>query len=79
MRTQIALEPEDHAAVKAKAARLGITMAEYIRRLVAADLHSSGPAADVGSVIGLAGSGGSDIATEKDGAIESAISTRRPR
>ena len=44
MRTQIDLEPEQHALAKRKAVDLGINMAEYIRRLVEQDLaHSSGP------------------------------------
>lgn len=38
MRTQIALEAEQHPQVKQKAASLEITMAEYIRRLVDQDL-----------------------------------------
>ena len=64
MRTQIALEAEQHAQVKQKAAALGITMAEYIRRLVDRDLGGSATSADVSSIIGIGRSGGSDIASE---------------
>lgn len=64
MRTQIALEAEQHALVKQKAAALGITMAEYIRRLVDRDLGCGSTSTDVSSIIGIGRSGGSDIAAE---------------
>lgn len=64
MRTQIALEPEQHVQVKQKAAALGITMAEYIRRLVDRDLGRSTTSADVSAIIGIGRSGGSDVASE---------------
>lgn len=68
MRTQIALDPEQHAKVKKKAADLGITMAEYIRRLVDRDLAAPDPAADPTPIFGLGRSGGSDIARERKAA-----------
>jgi hypothetical protein len=37
-RTQITLDPETQRRAQAKAAELGISFAEYIRRLVAGDL-----------------------------------------
>lgn len=64
MRTQIALEPEQHAQAKQKAAALGITMAEYIRRLVDRDLGQRATDADISAIIGIGRSGGSDIAAE---------------
>lgn len=81
MRTQIALEPEQHAQVKLKAAALGITMAEYIRRLVDRDLGRGTTAADVSAIIGIGRSGGSDIAAEGTAVAVSeavaALSSRR--
>lgn len=77
MRTQIALEPDQHAAVKQKAAQLGITMAEYIRRLVDRDLVSTTPSADPSSIIGLGHSGGGDVAAEKDRLVSAAIARHR--
>ncbi len=65
MRTQIALSPEQHARVRQKAAALGITMAEYIRRLVDRDLSTAGPQADPGAIIAIGRSGGSDIASDR--------------
>ena len=49
---------------KQKAATLQISMAEYIRRLVARDLGSGVAHSDPAAVIGIGQSGGSDIAAE---------------
>ncbi len=38
MRLQITLDAEQHTIVKQKAATFGISMAEYIRRLIVRDL-----------------------------------------
>lgn len=73
MRTQIALSPEQHARVKQKAAALGITMAEYVRRLVDRDLEPTDTVADPASIIAIGRSGGSDIATEGKDAVAAAI------
>ena len=64
MRTQVDLRPEQHAKAKAKAAALGITLAEYMRRLVDRDLDDAEPVADPSSIFALGNSGGSDIAAE---------------
>jgi len=77
MRTQIALEAEQHAQARSKAASLGISMAEYIRRLVDQDLRRGGAFADVSAVIGIGRSGGSDIASESRAATEEAIAAVR--
>ena len=77
MRTQIALEAEQHALVKQKAASLGITMAEYIRRLVDQDLAGTSTNADVSAIVGIGRSGGSDIATEGHAAIAEAVAAFR--
>ncbi|MEX2423845.1 MAG: hypothetical protein WD990_07700 [Acidimicrobiia bacterium] len=80
MRTQIALDPEHHAQVKRKAAQLGITMAEYIRRLVARDLDPTTTGADIEAIIGIGSSGGSDIAREsKSAAIGDAVASQMTR
>jgi hypothetical protein len=76
MRTQIALDPEQHARVKQKAASLGITMAEYIRRLVDDDLAGVDPQASPVSIIGIGRSGGSDIAREGRRAVADAVADR---
>lgn len=79
MRTQIDLESEQHALVKRKAAELGISMAEYIRRLVERDLVQGGSGADISAIFGIGDSGGSDIAVDRKGATAEAIAARAPR
>ena len=64
MRTQIDLRPEQHAKAKAKAGALGITLAEYLRRLVDRDLHEVDRGFDPSVIFALGNSGGSDIASE---------------
>jgi hypothetical protein len=65
-RTQLSFEREMLRRARAKAGELGISLAEYIRRLVAEDLAGSVPPADVTKVFNLGSSGGSDIARDKD-------------
>jgi hypothetical protein len=76
MRTQIALTPEQHARAKQKAASLGITLAEYIRRLVDEDLAGVEPAASPSAIIGIGASGGSDIAREGYRVVGDAVAER---
>ena len=76
MRTQIDLESEQHALVKRKAADLGISMAEYIRRLVERDLAQTGSSSDISAIFGIGDSGGSDIAVDRKQATAEAIAAR---
>ncbi len=73
MRTQIALKPEQHAGVKRKAAEMGVSMAEYLRRLIERDLASPGPRGVISDIFALGRSGGSDIAAEGKGAVADAV------
>ena len=79
MRTQIALESEQHALVKRKAADLGISMAEYIRRLVERDLQQTGASTGISAIFGIGDSGGSDIAVDRKRATADAIAARAAR
>lgn len=79
MRTQIALESEQHALVKRKAADLGISMAEYIRRLVERDLQQTGTGTGISAIFGIGDSGGSDIAVDRKSATADAIAARAAR
>ncbi len=65
-RTQISLDPELRERAKRRAAQLGVSFAEYVRRLLADDLASSGGTATVDQIFDLGDSGGSDITTHKD-------------
>lgn len=58
-----------------RAGGLGISLAEYVRRLVAEDLKGEEPAAvDPSAVFDLGSSGGSDIARDKDSMLREAFS-----
>ncbi|MCY4493660.1 MAG: hypothetical protein OXB92_07385 [Acidimicrobiaceae bacterium] len=76
MRTQIDLESEQHALAKRKAVDLGISMAEYIRRLVEQDLAQPGTNSDISAIFGIGDSGGSDIAVDRKTATAEAIAAR---
>lgn len=69
----IILPDHHHAEAKRKAAHAGISLSEYIRRLVADDLSGADAAADPSSMFGLFDSGGSRIADGKRAMISEAI------
>jgi len=74
VRTQIALDPEDHRRVKLRAAEQGVSLAEYVRRIVRRDLGGEQrPKADISAIFGLFDSGGSDVAKHKDRYVGEAV------
>lgn len=74
VRTQIALDTEDHRRAKRRAAELNISLAEYVRRAVRHDLgEKDRPKADISEIFGLFSSGGSDIAKHKDKYVGEAV------
>ena len=77
-KTQITLETEMQRRARQRANDLGVSLAEYFRRLVARDLARPETAAHVDRVFDLGSSGGSDIASQKHSMIADAFhSTRR--
>lgn len=77
-KTQIALETEMQRRARQRANDLGVSLAEYFRRLLARDLARPETAAPVDCIFDLGTSGSSDIATQKDSMIAKAFqSTRR--
>lgn len=73
VRTQITLGSEQHAMARARAAELGVSLAEYMRRLVDQDLTGFARKADPSIVFDLCTSeGDSDIASDKDRMIAEA-------
>ena len=77
-KTQITLETEMQRRARQRANDLGVSLAEYFRRLVARDLARPEATAHVDRVFDLGTSGGSDIANQKDSMIAQAFqSTRR--
>jgi hypothetical protein len=79
-KTQIALETEMQRRARQRANDLGVSLAEYFRRLLARDLARPETAAPVDRIFDLGTSGSSDIAGQKDSVIAEAFqSTRRKR
>ena len=73
-RIQVALAPEDQRRARARAAELGISFAEYVRRLVAQDLgQETQGKADPRAIFDLGDSGGSHVAREKDRYLGDAV------
>jgi hypothetical protein len=72
-RTQVTLDPELQRQVRERARELGVSFAEYMRRLVVRDLGE--PEARVGpeAVFNLGSSGGSDVARHKARMIAEAL------
>jgi hypothetical protein len=73
-RTQITIGPELQRRAQARAAELGISFAEYVRRLLASDLGEPKPKVDISIVFDLIDEGPpTDIARDKDKMIGEAV------
>jgi hypothetical protein len=73
-RTQITMDPEMQRRAQAKAAELGISFAEYVRRLVAEDVGQSTKKANISCLFDLFKDGPpTDIARDKDRMIGEAV------
>ena len=68
-RTQLSFEPDMLRQARRRAADQGISLAEYVRRLVAADLDGDETAADPKAIFNLGRSLASDIARQRDAMI----------
>jgi len=79
-RTQISLDPELQRRARQRAAKLGVSFAEYVRRVVERDLGGARqPRRGAAAVFDLGSSGGADIARDKDEMVAAAFSTRGRR
>jgi hypothetical protein len=79
-RTQITLDPDLRRRARQRAARLGVSFAEYVRRVVERDLGGTKP--DVGrveAVFDLGASGKADVARDKDEMVAAAFASRSKR
>ena len=79
VRTQISLESERHAEARARAAAHGISLAEYVRRLVEQDLAAQPRGVDRSVVFDLGTSRGTDIASDKARMIAEATGAAKRR
>lgn len=75
-RTQISLDPVDHRLARQRAADLGISLAEYVRRLVKKDLGGPSDRSDPSALFALGKSEGSDVRRNKDEYIADAMGHR---
>jgi hypothetical protein len=78
VRSQISLPAEDQRRARERANDLGISLAEYVRRLVRADLGERPRPDDVTAVFDLGDSGGSDVARHKDTYLGDAVDSGAP-
>ena len=76
VRTQVTLDADAHRRARRRAAELGISFAEYIRRVVDRDLGEPPPPGDPAEIFGLFDSGGSDVARDKDRMVDAAVADR---
>jgi len=77
-RTQLSFESEELQRARARAGQLGVSLAEYVRRLVAEDLGQSGGRVSPSAVFDLGvSSGGSDVAADKAEMLAEALSATR--
>jgi len=74
------MDPELQRRAQARAAELGISFAEYVRRLVARDLGDAQPPADISIVFDLVNEGpATDIARHKDKMVGEAVASEYRR
>ena len=78
-RTQISMDLEMLQKARRRAGDLQVSLAEYIRRLIARDLQEAPSSRDVSLLFDLGGSGGSDVGRDKDAMVADAFGADRPR
>ena len=69
------MDPEVQRKARQRASDMGLSLAEYVRRLVARDLGGPRQAANPASIFDLGASGESDIARNKDTMLAEAFSS----
>lgn len=79
IRSQIRLDEGLRRRARERAAQLGISLAEYLRRLVIRDLGEPPQPVDPSVVFALGSSGGTDIARDKDELLGEAVAAEHDR
>jgi hypothetical protein len=79
VRTQISLEMELQHQARERASQIGVSLAEYVRQLVARDLARPEAKSSVSAIFDLGKSGGSNIASSKDAMIAEAFHLTRKK
>ena len=78
-RTQITLDPELQRRARRRATQLGVSFAEYVRRVIARDLGGARSPRDPSIIFDLGASNASDVAHDKDRMIGEAVVGRSGR
>lgn len=78
-RTQLSLEREMQRKARRRAEGMGISLAEYIRRLVDRDLAELGEGVDPSIIFGLGEGGEKNIARDKDRLTGEAVAAGRKK
>lgn len=73
VRTQISLEDHDHARAKDRAAELGISLSELIRRALRKELGERGGRGDISELFGILNSGHADTSQRVDELVGDAV------
>ncbi len=74
VRTQIALDSEEHRRAKRRAAEMNMSLAEYVRQVVRRDLGGEErPKGDISAIFGLGSSGRSDVSQNKQRFVSEAV------
>lgn len=76
-RVQVSFPPEEQRRARLRASELGISFAEYVRRLVARDLGDHGPGGDPRRFFDLGETAGSDVAAGKHTYVGEAVEAAR--
>ncbi|HVS09103.1 MAG TPA: hypothetical protein VMS76_04445 [Planctomycetota bacterium] len=77
VRSQTELDAELHRRARRRAAELGISFAEYLRRLVARDLDPPAKRTDPKSVFDLGRSGGTNVGRHKDALLGASLAAEQ--
>jgi len=75
----VTLDSEMQRGARRRASELGISLAEYFRRLVSRDLARPDTRPNIDRIFDLGNSGGSDIGRNKDQMISTALAFSRKR
>lgn len=79
-RMQVTLEPEKHRRARKRAAELGISLSELVRRALDDALgEPERPKADISEIFGIGNSGGSNVAKYKHEYVGEAVEAAHPR
>jgi hypothetical protein len=72
---QITLEPHLQQLARNRARRKGISLSEYVRRLIREDVGEVAAQADVATIFGIGDSGGTHVGRDKHKLIGEAVAS----